>query len=243
MSNQFENAINAYKSKPINRATITDGKLLQYWCIEPLSARDNVVADVITTLSGDTCHRDDSTNKLYYYINNDTQDDTSSDLDMTDRTLAITDELDVTDKLATTVITSTNITTTGVTTTAATTTSLNVNNDLTINDNFYLKEKASDDSVKAFTAIIKDINDQFDATNNYIKTHEQYWDNLVSVQISEGTADVPPDYVHGNPLNISASENVSYSTVKENNNLKFTVNVNFKSAATVSNHVLDLTTL
>lgn len=211
--------------KSLTRATIVDGKLLQYYVVQPLNQRDEFLAQYFDVFDKSAYHND-LANNIYHFDNNQ-KDYNVNIFSDTSAYNVVTNNLQ--NQTLTAVSTTANsISSTNYTTTSLSSTSFSATNDFYVNmTGIGLTNK------EKFVDVVDFIHDRADEVNDYISNNEIKWSSISAIRfISNGTTSV----LHPNVLKMKHDSSVIFNNA---NNLLTIGVTEAHSNASVSNGVLN----
>mgnify|MGYP006908803947 CR=1 FL=1 len=176
MANAILNDLNAIHVKRLHRVTMADGKLLNYYILQPLYQRDQVIESYMNTYTDNSYHRDPGTENIYHYINGEKNYDVHIKDDVTLSAYNVTAQsADATTITAVNYKNTNDFTITALSATTISGTDLRIENNFNVNM-FSLGGDFT--SNMPFTAVIDKVITSGDAVENYITQHEDAWSSL-----------------------------------------------------------------
>ena len=233
MSNKITEQLDEIVVKELNRASIADGKLLNYYVLTPLNDRDSVLAKYFDTLSANVYYNDDGTDNIYHYANDAKNFNVRIKSDATLSAFNI-----IANNTHTNTITAVNTTATEVTATNYTATSTSATSLSATSDKFYVNMSSLGqgytDKMK-FVDVVDKVQDRGEDVNEIISNNENVWSSLSAIKVdNHGTTVLLTPKV----LKFEKSNNVDFSF----SNKCLTIGCRpEENPATVSNGVLIFT--
>lgn len=184
MSNVITEQLDEIIVKELNRATILDGKLFQYYVELPLTLRDEVVAKYFDTLSANVYYND-PINNIYHYTSNDSKD---YNIHINGSNTLSAQNITATNVNSTT-LTATNATATNITATNYDTTSLSSTSLSATTTNFWVNMSSLGQGFSTsmkFIDVVDALNVYNERVNDTIAASEDVWSSLSAINIING---------------------------------------------------------
>lgn len=223
--------LDAIVVKQLTRATITDGKLLQYFVAKPLCQRDEVLAQYFDALSANRYYNDYLTNNIYHIVNGQKNYDVKIDGNnvLSARNIA-TSNLQ-TQAITAASTTATNTSAANYSATNLTTTALSITND------FYVNMTAVGLTNKEkFVDVVDAVKDRAEEVNEIISTNDDNWSSISAIKVIK--ADDTTATLHPKVLKLKHDSSIQFNNA---NNLLTIGVTEVHSKATVNNGILVLT--
>ena len=181
MSNKITEQLDKIIVRELNRATILDGKLFQYYVEQPLNDRDAILSKYFDTLSADVYYNDKTTNNIYHNVNDakDFNIHVKSDNVLSAYNIVATN-------VSATTITATNTTATNVSATNYTATSVSAESLSATSDKFYVNMSSLGQGYSAkmkFVDVVDKVNNRADEVNDIIASNESKWSSISAIKI------------------------------------------------------------
>lgn len=224
--------LDAIVVKQLTRATITDGKLLQYFVAKPLCQRDEVLAQYFDALSANRYYNDYLTNNIYHFVNGQKNYDVKIDGNnvLSARNIA-TSNLQ-TQAITAVSATATNTSATNYSVTNLTTTALSITT-----DDFYVNMTAVGMTNKEkFVDVVDTVKERTVEVNEIISTNEDNWSSISAIKVIK--ADDTTATLHPKVLKLKHDSSIQFNNA---NNLLTIGVTEVHSKATVNNGILVLT--
>lgn len=173
--------LNDVKVKTLNRATILDGKLFQYYVMIPLNKRDEILATYFDALSS-CAYYNDLANNIYHYT---TDGDKDFNINI-DSTAVLSAQNIVAHDVSTTTLTAVNTTATHVDTTNYTVTSLSSTSLSATTTNLYVNMSSLGQGFSTsmkFVNVVDKINERDADVNDIIDANEDIWSSVSAIKI------------------------------------------------------------
>lgn len=212
--------------KSLTRATIVDGKLLQYYVVKPLNQRDDFLAQYFDVFDKNAYHNN-LANNIYHFSNNQKDYNVNIFSGTSAYNIVVTNTLQ-NHTLTAVSTTATSINSVNYTTTSLSSTSFSATNDFYVNmTGIGLTNK------EKFVDVVDFVHDRADEVNDYITNNENKWSSISAIRfISNGTTSV----LHPNVLKLKHDSSVIFNNA---NNLLTIGVTEAHSNASVSNGVLN----
>ena len=184
MSNAITEQLDDIIVKELNRATILDGKLFQYYVALPLTRRDEIVAKYVDTLSANVYYNE-LVNNIYHYTSDDNKD---YNIHVNGSNTLSAQNITATNVNSTT-LTAENATATNVTATNYDVTSLSSTSLSATTTNFWVNMSSLGQGFSTsmkFIDVVDALNVYNDRVNDTIANNEDIWSSISAVNIING---------------------------------------------------------
>lgn len=181
MSNAIIQQLDKVIVRELNRATILDGKLFQYYVEQPLNDRDAILSKYFDALSADVYYNDENTNSIYHNVN----DAKDFNIHVKSNNVLSAYNIVATNVSATT-ITAANTTATNVSATNYTATSVSAESLSATSDKFYVNMSSLGQGYTnkmKFVDVVDKLHDRADEVNDIIANNEAKWSSISAIKI------------------------------------------------------------
>lgn len=234
MDNQVLNDLRAIHVKQLHRVTLADGKLLNYFVLQPLFARDNVLAEYFTSFSANTYHND-LANNIYHYVNNEKDYNIHIKDDATLSAYNTTvQSVSATALTATNYRNSNDFVSTAISATSYSGTDLAIDNNFIVNL-FSIGQPGFTPAMQ-FSAAIDKITTSAAEINAYINANEETWCSLSAIQLLDNNGSTTLPAYPAPLVKIQKGTGVGYAWNSSTQTL--TISSSTENNVTVEDHVI-----